>query len=96
MEVVETGMKRKREMEGKSEIRSAIEELSMLAKSESATVGDTNLDAAPIPTKHFLHLCTLILQVLGQFFSTCYLSSNVRFSRCLLNLLFLFFVLQTR
>ncbi|MBA0720967.1 hypothetical protein Golax_008558 [Gossypium laxum] len=59
-------MKRKREMEGKSEIRSAIEELSMLVKAQPATVGDSNLDDAPIPTKPFLHVCTLILQVLDK------------------------------
>ncbi|KAG4147764.1 hypothetical protein ERO13_D05G243300v2 [Gossypium hirsutum] len=59
-------MKRKREMEGKSEIRSAIEELSMLVKAQPAIVGDINLDAAPIPTKPFLHVCTLILQVLDK------------------------------
>ncbi|KAG4200882.1 hypothetical protein ERO13_A05G242000v2 [Gossypium hirsutum] len=59
-------MKRKREMEGKSEIRSAIEELSMLVKAQPATAGDINLDAAPIPTKPFLHVCTMILQVLDK------------------------------
>lgn len=59
-------MKRKREMEGKSEIRSAIEELSMLVKAQPAIVGDINLDAAPIPTKPFLHVCTMILQVLDK------------------------------
>ncbi|XVF64388.1 hypothetical protein PTKIN_Ptkin09bG0165400 [Pterospermum kingtungense] len=56
-------MKRKREMEKRSELRSAIEELSMLAKVDQP--GD-NLDAARIPTDSFLHVCTLILQVLDN------------------------------
>ncbi|XVE95647.1 hypothetical protein REPUB_Repub02eG0116500 [Reevesia pubescens] len=55
-------MKRKREMEKRSELRSAIDELSMLAKFQP---GD-KLDAAHIPTKPFLHVCTLILQVLDK------------------------------
>ncbi|XWS25004.1 hypothetical protein CRYUN_Cryun27aG0033400 [Craigia yunnanensis] len=55
-------MKRKREMEKRSELSSAIEELSMLAKVQP---GD-NLDAAHIPTKPFLYVCTLILQVLDK------------------------------
>lgn len=63
-------MKRKREiMEKRSELRSAIEELSMLAKGHQPSAGD-NLDGSAhihTPTKPFLHVCTLILQVLGQF-----------------------------
>ncbi|XP_021284562.1 glycolipid transfer protein 3 [Herrania umbratica] len=55
-------MKRKREMEKRSELRSASEELSMIAKVQP---GD-NLDAAHIATKPFLHVCTLILQVLDK------------------------------
>ncbi|KAK6246367.1 hypothetical protein SCA6_009457 [Theobroma cacao] len=55
-------MKRKREMEKRSELRSAIDELSMIAKVQP---GD-NLDAAHIATKPFLHVCTLILQVLDK------------------------------
>ncbi|KAK8552331.1 hypothetical protein V6N13_120741 [Hibiscus sabdariffa] len=54
-------------METKSEIRSAIEELSMLTKAQpAAAAGDVNLDLAHIPTKPFLHVCTLILQVLDK------------------------------
>ncbi|XP_039043473.1 glycolipid transfer protein 3-like isoform X2 [Hibiscus syriacus] len=55
-------MKRKREMETKSEIRSAIEELSMLTKAQHAAAADV----AHIPTKPFLRVCTLILQVLDK------------------------------
>ncbi|KAE8704387.1 hypothetical protein F3Y22_tig00110457pilonHSYRG00068 [Hibiscus syriacus] len=51
-------------MEKRSDLRSAIEELSTLPKVEAAP---GNLDAAPIPTKPFPHVCNLILQVLGQF-----------------------------
>ncbi|KAK8642904.1 hypothetical protein V6N13_012228 [Hibiscus sabdariffa] len=54
-------------METKSEVRSAIEELSMLTKAQpAAAAGDVNLDLAHIPTKPFLHVCTLILQVLDK------------------------------
>ncbi|KAE8701809.1 Glycolipid transfer protein 3 [Hibiscus syriacus] len=49
-------------METKTEIRSAIEELSMLTKAHSAAVADV----AHISTKPFLHVCTLILQVLDK------------------------------
>ncbi|GMI90816.1 GLYCOLIPID TRANSFER PROTEIN 3 [Hibiscus trionum] len=49
-------------METKSEIRSAIEELSVLTKAQP----DVNLDLAHIPTKPFLHVCTLVLQVLDK------------------------------
>ncbi|XP_007019420.2 PREDICTED: glycolipid transfer protein 3 [Theobroma cacao] len=55
-------MKRKREMEKRSELRSAIDELSMIAKVQP---GD-DLDAAHIAPKPFLHVCTLILQVLDK------------------------------
>lgn len=60
----EVEMKRRREMEkSSSEIRSAIEELSMFIKLKPKD----NLDAPRIhiPTKPFLHLCNLVLQVLG-------------------------------
>ncbi|KAE8701813.1 hypothetical protein F3Y22_tig00110505pilonHSYRG00248 [Hibiscus syriacus] len=45
-------------METKAEIRSAIEELSMLTKAHPAAAADV----AYIPTRPFLHVCTLILQ----------------------------------
>ncbi|KAE8694741.1 Glycolipid transfer protein 3 [Hibiscus syriacus] len=50
-------------MEERSGLRSAIEELSTLPKVEAAQY---DLDAARIPTKPFLHVCTLILQVLDK------------------------------
>ncbi|XP_059454271.1 glycolipid transfer protein 3-like isoform X2 [Corylus avellana] len=55
-------MKRKRELEKVSEIRSAIEELSMMVKLKP---GD-NHDAAHIPTKPFLHVCNLVIQILDK------------------------------
>lgn len=56
-------MKRQSEMEKRStELRSAIEELSMLPKVHQS---GHNPDAAQLPTKSFLLVCTLILQVLG-------------------------------
>ncbi|XP_059630545.1 glycolipid transfer protein 3 [Cornus florida] len=58
-------MKRRREMEKGSEIRSAIEELSMvLVKVQPAGV-DVD-DATYIPTKPFLFVCNLVLQVLDK------------------------------
>lgn len=48
-------------MEKGSEIKSAIEELSMLIKLKP---GD-NHDTAHIPTKPFLFVCSLVIQVLG-------------------------------
>ncbi|KAJ4700911.1 Glycolipid transfer protein [Melia azedarach] len=57
-------MKRRREMEKGSEIRSAIEEISMLIKIKPK---DSNPEAAAhIPTKPFLHVCNLVLQVLDK------------------------------
>ena len=57
-------MKRSRDMEKRSEINSAIEELSMLVivKPEG-----NHVMIAHIPTKPFLSLCHLVLQVLGGF-----------------------------
>lgn len=57
-----------------SEIRSAIEELSMAvakANKPADATGDHVLDddAAHVPTKPFLFVCSLLLQVLGLFFS---------------------------
>ncbi|OMO58767.1 hypothetical protein COLO4_34391 [Corchorus olitorius] len=57
-------MKRKRETEKRTELSSAIEELSMLAKVD-ISAGE-NLTTTHIPTKPFLHVCTLILQVLDK------------------------------
>ncbi|KAA8546533.1 hypothetical protein F0562_002728 [Nyssa sinensis] len=57
-------MKRRREMEKGSEIRSAIEELSM-AVIQVKPGGDDH-DAAHIPTKPFLFVCNLVLQVLDK------------------------------
>ena len=55
-------MKRRREMEKGSEIRSAIEELSMMVKLKP---GDNHDAAGHIPTKPFLYVCNLVIQVLG-------------------------------
>ncbi|XP_062159146.1 glycolipid transfer protein 3-like isoform X3 [Alnus glutinosa] len=55
-------MKRKRELEKVSEIKSAIEELSVMVRLKP---GD-NHDAAHIPTKPFLHVCNSVLQVLDK------------------------------
>lgn len=67
-------MKRSRETEKRSEINSAIEELSMLVIVKPGVVGGNNHEAvaaasasAHIPTKPFLSLCYLVLQVLGAF-----------------------------
>ena len=58
-------MKRSRDMEKRSEINSAIEELSLLAIVKPGG----NHETAHIPTKPFLSLCYMVLQVLGGF--TC-------------------------
>lgn len=58
-------MKRRREMEKGSEIRSAIEELTLMVK--VIKPGD-NHDASHIPTKPFLYVCNLVIQVLGWSF----------------------------
>ncbi|KAK7838587.1 glycolipid transfer protein 3 isoform X1 [Quercus suber] len=56
-------MKRRREMEKGSEIKSAIEELSMMAKLKPS---DNHDAAAHIPTKPFLYVCNLFVQVLDK------------------------------
>lgn len=56
-------MKRRREMEKGSEIKSAIEELSMMVKLKPSDNQDA---AAHIPTKPFLYVCNLFVQVLGR------------------------------
>ncbi|KAJ9146162.1 hypothetical protein P3X46_028466 [Hevea brasiliensis] len=55
-------MKRRREMEKGSEIQSAIEELSLLIKLKTSD----NHDAALIPTRPFLYVCNLVIQVLDK------------------------------
>lgn len=50
-------------MEKESEIQSAIEELSMLIQLKTSD----NHGAALIPTRPFLYVCNLVIQVLGQF-----------------------------
>ncbi|KAJ7965417.1 Glycolipid transfer protein [Quillaja saponaria] len=55
-------MKRRRDMEKDSEVRSAIEELSMLVKINH----NDNYEVALIPTKPFLYVCKLVLQVLDK------------------------------
>ncbi|KAH7568014.1 hypothetical protein JRO89_XS07G0214200 [Xanthoceras sorbifolium] len=56
-------MKRRREVEKGSEIRSAIEELSMAIKLKPKDKLD---DSAYVPTKPFIHVCNLVLQVLDK------------------------------
>lgn len=53
----------KREMEKKSEISCVIEELSMVVIIKPCE----NHEDAHIPTKPFLSICYLVLQVLGMF-----------------------------
>lgn len=62
-------MKRKREME-ESEIRSAIDELSMLTSYKLKPVDnhDDVDDAHYIPTMVFISICNSVLQVLGNLF----------------------------
>ncbi|XP_010247644.1 PREDICTED: glycolipid transfer protein 3 [Nelumbo nucifera] len=55
-------MKRRREMEKGSEIRSAIEELSMVVKVKPGV--DPNV--AYLPTKPFLYTCNLLIQILDK------------------------------
>lgn len=50
-------------MEKGSEIKSAIEELSMMVKLKPSENQDA---AAHIPTKPFLYVCNLFVQVLGR------------------------------
>lgn len=68
-------------MEKCSEIRSAIEELSMVVKVKTgedhdAAVHVINHDSAHIPTRPFLSVCNSILQVLGQFFFSFFFFST--------------------
>jgi len=53
----------RREVEKRSEIGSAIEELSMMV---IVKPGEKH-ESAHIPTKPFLSVCYLVLQVLGEF-----------------------------
>lgn len=61
-------MKRKRETE-RSDMRSAIDELSMLSKLKPVDNRDheNDDDARYIPTMVFLSICNFLLQVLGNF-----------------------------
>lgn len=70
-------MKRRREAEQGSEIRHVIEELSVALKAkkpERKEVDDeackdsaqVKLDAVQIPTKAFLSVCKLVIQILGK------------------------------
>eukprot|EP00257_Ricinus_communis_P019929 XP_015579052.1 LOW QUALITY PROTEIN: glycolipid transfer protein 3 [Ricinus communis] len=60
-------MKRRREMEKGSEIKSAIEELSVLVQLKTSNSGSNHHDAeAYIPTRPFLYLCNLVIQVLDK------------------------------
>ncbi|GAV58816.1 GLTP domain-containing protein, partial [Cephalotus follicularis] len=61
-EVIDSEMKRMREME-KSELKSAIEELSMMIQLRPA---DNKHDGAHVPTRPFLHVCDLVIQVLDK------------------------------
>lgn len=73
-EDAEVGIKRRRKMERGSEIKSAIEELSLMVKlkpvATRARNGDEkdqlHDDAFHVPTSPFLSLCSLILEVLGK------------------------------
>ncbi|KAG6624297.1 hypothetical protein CIPAW_16G016800 [Carya illinoinensis] len=57
-------MKRRREMEKGTEMRYAIEELSLIVKLKP---GDNHAASAPhIPTKPFLYVCNLVIQVLDK------------------------------
>ncbi|KAL7245981.1 hypothetical protein ACSBR2_001169 [Camellia fascicularis] len=59
-------MKRRREMEKGSELRSAIEELSMVVVKVKPGGDDHNDAVAHIPTKPFLFVCNLVIQVLDK------------------------------
>lgn len=78
-EDAEMGVKRRKKMEeSRSEIRRATDEVSSMVKpksfvpkfihdeSEGLPEGDHPPAAADIPTRPFLSLCKLILQVLGE------------------------------
>ncbi|XP_050215027.1 glycolipid transfer protein 3 [Mercurialis annua] len=56
-------MKRKREMEKESELKSGIEELSLLIQLKSIHETD---DGAYLPTRPFLYLCNLLIQLLDK------------------------------
>ena len=58
-------MKRAREIEKGSEIKSATEELSMLIKLKP-TVDNHDGTTVHIPTRPFIYVCNLVIQVLGN------------------------------
>jgi hypothetical protein len=68
-------MKRSRDTEKRSEINSAIEELSVLVIVKPAGVNHEAV-VAHIPTKPFLSLCYMILQFLGLLILTCYFQTS--------------------
>jgi hypothetical protein len=68
-------MKRSRDTEKRSEINSAIEELSVLVIVKPAGVNH-EAAVAHIPTKPFLSLCYMILQFLGLLLLTCYFQTS--------------------
>ena len=72
-------MKRRREMEKGSEIKSAIEELSMMVKLKPSDNQDA---AAHIPTKPFLYVCNLFVQVLGRSSLSLFSLSHSSSSTC--------------
>ena len=72
-------MKRRREMEKGSEIKSAIEELSMMVKLKPSDNQDA---AAHIPTKPFLYVCNLFVQVLGRSSRSLFSQSHSSSSTC--------------
>ncbi|XP_030524599.1 glycolipid transfer protein 3-like [Rhodamnia argentea] len=73
-EEAEVGIKRRRKMERWSEIKSAIEEVSMMVKLKPVVTrarngdgeGEPRDDAFHVPTGPFLSLCSLVLEVLDK------------------------------
>lgn len=73
-EDADVGIKRRRKMEGGSEIKSAIEELSLMFKLKPVVTRARNGEekdeprdeAFHVPTRAFLSLCNLVLEVLGK------------------------------
>lgn len=72
----------KRDMEKRSEISCIIEELSMLVVVKAGE----NHESAHIPTKPFLSVCYVVLQVLGKFIN--FISLNVQTCDHVTNTLF--------
>jgi len=78
-EDTEVGIKKRRKMERRSEIKSAIEELSLMVKLKPVVTRARNGDekdeprddAFHVPTRLFLSLCSVILEVLGKSNFSC-------------------------